>query len=732
MLIVRLPVNENWNPNDFSDPVQSKAQFHLGGSLDQRKQNFARARDRSVHLLGAFNGQHFITANLSVEWRDDPLVLFSLTESDVLNAIRVAEMEFILESSRAILSLPSGAYYLAPSRRLVRSFIRVGNIQHDRDAVDAIFFWLLPHLDGVGAILTDTWSISSIAFNVSRLISAYFNVVMPCVEMLPSYNDGSAEARQRSINVIARLDRDFKAVNSSPGGVLCLISATQTGSLESHLTDIFRSSDFVLIPKFVTLFRLGKSHLPTLYDLSGDARFELLPEENEESAAINSAPPIKIDPRIYFPLNFEDVSVVLDKSAADCNRGFFDRYVGTGLIRIHRDHQESGDKSQHHAIYLATEVLMDVPDFVADFEAKLADLPTPPLFIVSPPHVAGKRLADHASKFFSSKGHSCQVFSHPNLWIEQTPRSSIDAEIRKLLLEASDQQSILVLDDVCITGTRLSQYQRYIRTERYKGRIDYLVAVARPPNISVWEYYLRFLSYRSGGAQKHTVGAVDQVILPDWRHRQCPWCAESRLYQKWTAQDQLPSFLMDRLQALQSGMCAGLSDHVFMQFPQATAFSLGPDSLFAAENANQGEVFAAIAAALQCLRTNVSGGRPLLLGTRRFPIATVLQHTDYCLSKWTDSILRASIWRAASADELTYTDVAREKTRSDDLRKLLGQTTESEHEVALELLLAANEGKCSLGSAQELREISPALKSRGAQEVIEYLMMHLWASQPKR
>src|SRR5207245_51607 len=42
------------------------------------------------------------------------------------------------------------------------------------------------------------------------------------------------------------------------------------------------------------------------------------------------------------------------------------------------------------------------------------------------------------------------------------------------------------VNDVCITGTRLSQYQRYIRTERFAGRIDYLVGVARPSHPRIW------------------------------------------------------------------------------------------------------------------------------------------------------------------------------------------------------------------------------------------------------
>ncbi len=64
----------------------------------------------------------------------------------------------------------------------MKNFIRVGNIQYDRDAIDAIFFWLLPQLKDVAAIVTDTWSISSIALNVARLCEAYFGGLRRMVE----------------------------------------------------------------------------------------------------------------------------------------------------------------------------------------------------------------------------------------------------------------------------------------------------------------------------------------------------------------------------------------------------------------------------------------------------------------------------------------------------------------------------------------------------------------------
>jgi hypothetical protein len=728
MLVIRLPVEENWDPAHLEAPNTDEAYCLLGNTPTERDLVFARARDRSVHLLGSHNGQHFITSNLSPHWSADPFSAYGLTPNGVIAAVRVAEMEHILESSRAILTLHRGGQFIAPSRRLVRSFIRVGHIQYDRDAIDAISFWLLPHLHDVGTILTDTWSISSIALNVSRLCAAYFGGAPPRVELLPSYNDGSELARQKSRRVIERLERDFLA-SGLPGQVmLCLISATQTGSLADRLNEIFSESGMALKPRFATLFRLGASSIPTLHDLSQDARFDLIPDVGDSDESIKSAP-IKIDPQIYFPLTFQDTQIALNKRAADHCRMFFERYIGSGLIQVHRDHEEQTGRPQHHGIHLATEVLLNVSAFKSAFQAKLAALPTPPIFIVSPPHDAGRALAKHAASFFAARGQHCDVFAHPHLLIPDEPLRKDEQRLRALLCAATEDHSILIIDDVCITGTRLSQYQRYIRTEHYKGRIDYLVGIARPQNAANWDYYQRYLGYRQGDLSRHTVNAVEYVLLPDWREHRCPWCMEIRLYERWLErQGSMPSALLERLEELSRSNRAGLVDNLFFQFPNSNAFKLGPDSLFAPEHAAQAEVFAATASAIQYLRTNPSGDQPLL-GPRRFPISTVLAYVDYCRSKWTDSILRASILRAASVDELTYADGGLEGDRTAAILDLIRQSADGEHEIALELLLAANQEKWSFDQSAELRD---QLRGYGAPDVVDFMLDRLADLEPRR
>ena len=522
-----------------------------------------------------------------------------------------------------------------------------------------------------------------------------------------------SSARRRTRAVVERLDADCNTAGIQLKNVLCLISATQTGTLAEHMKAVFETSAVTLNPRFVALFALGSHDIPYLHDLSADPRFVLL-----EDRADRTGEPVEIDPQVYFPLQFEDSVIQIDKSLADRSRAFFDRYVGTDVIEIHRDHLEDAGRPRHHAIHLATERLLDVPGFSERLEERLAYLPSPPFLIVSPPHTAGRRLAEHAQQFFKKRVQHCEVVAHPNLYLPPDPLQSEDRRVRNMLRGAGAGDSLLIIDDVCITGTRLSQYQRYVRTERFPGRVDYLVGVARPSHPRVWSNLQRYLRFRSNGLPHHTVDEVDFVLLPDWRDEECPWCREKGLYERWLKGGPLPELLTSRLEQLSRSAPSTGANDIFLVVPELPQMQLGPDSLFVREGSNQAEVFAAVAAAIQHLRCETATDRPRL-GPRHFPVSTVLDHRDYLCSKWTDSVLRATFFRAASTDELTYADSETESQRTRALHDLLGQPADGEHDIALEILLAANMQKCRLTISTELLA---RLEQYGSPDVVSYLV----------
>ncbi len=93
---------------------------------------------------------------------------------DFIQFLRQKEMEKFITNSSAIIKSPTPkTLFRTPSQEYSHIFLRVGNIQKSRHVLDSIFFWTLPSLKEAGALLTDSWSISSIAFNIARLLSRY-------------------------------------------------------------------------------------------------------------------------------------------------------------------------------------------------------------------------------------------------------------------------------------------------------------------------------------------------------------------------------------------------------------------------------------------------------------------------------------------------------------------------------------------------------------------------------
>ena len=76
---------------------------------------------------------------------------------------------------------------------------------------------------------------------------------------------------------------------------------------------------------------------------------------------------------------------------------------------------------------------------------------------------------------------------------------------------------------------------------------------------------------------------------------------------------------------------------------------------------------------------------------------------------------------------LTYADATTESERTDALRTLITQPAEGEHEVALELLLAAFEEKCSLDPIDDLRD---SLQGFGMPDVLNFMLDRITELKP--
>ena len=724
MLILRVPVDCRWDDALVAAAVAGEVLGPTGDWLGagDAVTAFQRAEDRPVYLLGFREQAIVISPNINPNYRVDVLAQSGIDSADIVTQIREAEMDCLLDRSRALLTSASKTVFRAPSGKFVRNFIRVGNIQYDREAIDAVSFWLLPHMRLAAAILTDTWSISSIALNTARIAAAHFGGV-PCpVELLPDYLQTSQEAKDRAGKIVERLVSEAP-LDDRRNEVLCLVSATQSGSLQARLHEVACDPLGKLVPRFVAIFALGATGMDNLRDLSADRRFELLPAE---AAGDDADRPIPIDPKVYFPLEFHDLEYELKKGEATASKDVMDALARRGLLRLHRDMSTQLQRPRHHAIHLDTEGLLAIPLFEQRLREATLAVGITPIAVVTPPTPGCTAIAGFVAQCLHDRGLGAPLREHPNLFFKDGELTAEDEALRDQIRAAADTDAIVIVTDAWINDASLSQYQRFLRSEGYRGRIHYVVGVARPPDMSSWNRSAQRLSHRDHD-QSHSVTWGFELPLPDWTETRCPWCAELRLYNRWSDRRPLPELLKARRDHLMEARIAGLDERFALSLPGYDTMALGPGSFYVRQDSSQVDAFAAVSSALQRLRSGLHKDRPPL-GPRHFPTATILKSGDYLVETWSDSVLRAVFLRAAEAEELIYTDRDKESLRAGQLRDRLLDPVQAEHDVALEILVAVALGKAPLAIDQQLRE---GLAALGMPDLVHYMLDMIEMDRPQ-
>ena len=398
MILLRLPVWEPWNPNETISYADKISKRFPGVSI-----KYLTSRDYN-HLI--VNGhvdcdtQHF---------------LFENNQQPFLNKLRNEELKQLVRQSNALYLSDESYDFRLPSHELSKSFLRVGNIQTTRGALDSLFFWLLPHLNGIEGILIDTWSISSIALNASRLLKMYKldSNTLVRVEMLDNYLGDRTTSRQEYEEILMRISDGFQKP------FLIFFSASMTGkSLQRFSSILSKLHCPRQLQKYLVLFRLGakpiivnNSTIPELCDFS----VELSSLTKPSFQAANTE--IKIDSTTYFPTFGKDKEVRLTKDIATKYKSFFNRYRDQKkAIRIHADSIIGGQKFRHHGIYIDVLQMLENPYFCSKFEQLINNLVPSPEIILVPPHDAGKKLAKIAAQQLANKNGQCpEIVDHLNL-----------------------------------------------------------------------------------------------------------------------------------------------------------------------------------------------------------------------------------------------------------------------------------------------------------------------------
>jgi hypothetical protein len=658
-------------------------------------ENFDRVRDVPIHILASDGFTHHLSRNINPNVRWSPLNGPGVRQAEVLAALQTAELDFLIEQGRAEFPDLGRTFYRAPSGDFVRSFLRVGNIQTSRAALDAVFFWLLPHLKRCHGILADTWSIGSLALNISRRLAAYRGTgERPCpVEFISEYFDApvlqAVDARLQLARLV-RIAQRRQAGPNSVAEVMLLMSAVNTGRLYRNVIDLLAQEGIATRNvRFVCLYKLGgpAEGFATLRDLSADSPYDPLPETVPPPATT----PVPIDRITYFPAIQQDIEHRIPSALiARFRESILDAYIDADLIKVH--HYEA---NRHHAIYVDTVRLTAHATFITKLQEMVQALSPAPALIITPDHPAGQQMAATAASALSLSG-THDVFAHGNLLIEDHSPER-DLELRRRLTAVPSHSAILIVDDAFITGTRLVEYQKHLRRLSFTGTVHYIAGIARPNSKRSWDRQKRYFCASMRG-KTYTAQCVEYVLLPNWQEDKCPWCLERGALNRApeTAQRLLgKTGTRHRRTALESDAEFGAGDQIFLRPAGSTRLSFTNDSFFGPVKASDSWIFASVASAIQHLRCPSCEEVTKLsrLGPPRLPIVTVLRYQDYLTECWTDSLLRAAILRATRPYELIYSNADVEADRHAAALDLVRSTAPTNRDLNREVAIACMVGK---------------------------------------
>ncbi len=650
-----------------------------------------------IHLLFSSKYRIQLSGNLneSIDSVNDRLK--TPNAEKLIASIRQRELEGFILNSASIFRSPKNTIYRTPSNEYTHAFVRVGNIQVSRNVLDAVFFWCIPKLQNAGSVLTDSWSISSIALNISRLLCRYDpNVKLEDfhVNMLTTHFDGSKKFDPELAHNL------FAIRNENDKEILLLISAVKTLKSLENIKKIFAGLNPDNSLSCVAIYQLIKTdNIDALCDLSGDfetqqgLKFDSYPTAGDESV-------IEIVGKVFFPLELKETEVWMRKYCTTKNEAFFRKYEGKDVLYIHRNsyYFNKGDKFRHHGIYVDVSKMLLCSSFRRGVNMEVEKMDTCPALIIYPPHDHGRDMVDAINADLEKKfGKS--VDSHSVLDFDFLTRPINDPLIKTLSTLQQDDV-ILIVDDVSTSGTRLKNYQRSLRYV-YKGRIHYFIGVARPEKEAIWAKRVADLVYRQPGLAKHTVTCVEKVFLPDWDEKNCPWCSEKEIVGKVASKPVNKTFpltrqLKSRFFKLQSGMEEGLQNDVFLSINEQPKPVFQGGSIFAeSTNISESDLVGIVAASIQSIR-NEGGeddGRSKISLQTEYPHFKILRIEDYMgeRASFNEALVKAAILRCATHIELHAKDEPNRQKQVREVGNFLSFSSVGEHEIGFfiyELYLA--------------------------------------------
>lgn len=598
-------------------------------------QSEERSHGRDLYLISfdKLSSSHLIhriqSASLSI-----------IEDGGLLNEIRNFDLIEVIERSKGdcILESPVSGHFITPSGKHADKFLRIADAIYSYNALDRISYWLQPFFASAAGIITDTWSLVSVVLQTQNLLGI----------QLP-FNCFSSNIKTNPIEGEKVLNQ-FKSRISKSGPIISLISVSVSGdsalSAERKLNRLGLDNEIITIAIFSLESREGfvsfsQPHIGIEW-YPDDKSCNFCKSEGRNRKYV-------IDQKLYYPKECSETEVLMGtKNLEDFPvyniettnrtvgtiRDFISSYGGIpGVLSVHREDPNDGSNPRHHSYYIDILKLASSSDFVERYKKELEcivrDFGVPDL-LITPPHEAGKILVSIANETLLSK----VIINHD--------LSSLSENETHLFRSA---KTILVLDDVFISGTRTLNYLENIRTKYSCSHLENLIffsMVFRP------EYFKREEEINDSLKKhrwKNEIRYLYKFVLPCEDETICPWCLESKFLDSlsldaFSADD----WLLKRLVYLKHNSQEGITENPIFVLPGSNLGALGGSSPLAPKGTSELQLLFIVASGLQSLRNDrVSPLGGSLLSNN------VLSNKTF--SRYSEALIQAVFLRSARITE---------------------------------------------------------------------------------
>lgn len=588
---------------------------------------------------------------LRLHVEDSTLVWSSLQQHEVA-AIRQHDLEDVVRSQsvRSVLTVADGHFQL-PSGAHTTHFVRLAECFSDMDTVDRVVHWIAREVatdlrtlaKEQLALVVDNPSTLVIALRLAQL----FPTARIACQCLASYPESAEEEGMREW-LESRLPNDCVQL-------ICIVSVSSTGALANLLSRA--CSTLGVKSRCALLYATTDDERCRAFCRIGIDHYQHFSSEEECSFCKENSPVFQIDRARYFLHERKIDTVPLPIRLFEPQREFLVRYgARPGVLVTHVD-DPNDSNPRHHAFYISVNALLNDVSFREELTALIETLPCRPDLVVIPPHPVGSKIG----QFLGELGYSVRYHHDLRLNLQVDGDAALAAEI-------SAASSLLIVDDLAFSGSRLRAFSRSLRESAEDFTVPecvvFLPILDLCESDETWGKICRGLESNHPG-QRRFVRKLYSVRIPNWTKELCPWCAEQKELERAPAMADMES---DRRAALLLDQDGISGDNWVSRASTARVPAFGDHSPILPAGATPMQVLFACAAAVQHART--IGPLERRLNPHGFPRsvlldASVVQHFQ------TETLLVIALLRVLKANELA--EAARVYLREATLNVATGQ-----------------------------------------------------------